>query len=131
MFYLILNLQQVEGSRSAEELMSTLQRVVEEQGSVLVASRVEEEERQLNRRLREEQDAAYQAGLQADQVCYYSLWDPDTARFHCTRLDHILFSHVCSWFLGSLWVIRVGLWSTLNHCLLTGRCSLGLILCFE
>ena len=72
MFHLILNLQQVEGSRSAEELMSTLQRVVEEQGSVLVASRVEEEERQLNRRLREEQDAAYQAGLQADQVCYYS-----------------------------------------------------------
>ncbi|KAG0566620.1 hypothetical protein M758_7G066100 [Ceratodon purpureus] len=60
-------LQQVEGSRSAEELLSTLQRVVEEQGSVLVASRVEEEERQLNRRLREEQDAAYQAGLQADQ----------------------------------------------------------------
>lgn len=69
MFHLILNLQQVEGVRSAEELLSTLQRVVEEQGSVLVASRVEEEERQLNRRLREEQDAAYQAGLQADQVC--------------------------------------------------------------
>lgn len=60
-------LQQVEGPRTAEELMSTLQRVVEEQGSVLVASRVEEEERQLNRRLREEQDAAYQAALQADQ----------------------------------------------------------------
>uniref|UniRef100_A0A7I4B3X2 UBX domain-containing protein n=1 Tax=Physcomitrium patens TaxID=3218 RepID=A0A7I4B3X2_PHYPA len=60
-------LQQVEGPRTAEELMSTLQRVVEEQGSVLVASRVEEEERQLNRRLREEQDAAFQVALQADQ----------------------------------------------------------------
>ena len=53
-----------------EELVNTLQRVVEEQGAVLVASRVEEEERQLNRRLREEQDAAYQVALQADQVCY-------------------------------------------------------------
>lgn len=58
----------MEGPRSAAELVSILQRVVEEQGAVLVASRVEEEERQLNRRLREEQDAAFQAGLQADQV---------------------------------------------------------------
>lgn len=68
MICLIMVFKQVEGPRTAEELMSTLQRVVEEQGSVLVASRVEEEERQLNRRLREEQDAAYQAALQADQV---------------------------------------------------------------
>ncbi|KAH8941562.1 hypothetical protein BDL97_14G048300 [Sphagnum fallax] len=60
-------LQQVEGPRSAAELVSILQRVVEEQGVALVAARVEEEERQLNRRLREEQDAAYQAALQADQ----------------------------------------------------------------
>jgi hypothetical protein len=58
----------VEGPRSAAELVSILQRVVEEQGVALVAARVEEEERQLNRRLREEQDAAYQAALQADQV---------------------------------------------------------------
>lgn len=64
-----LNSQQVEGPRSAAELVSILQRVVEEQGAVLVASRVEEEERQINRRLREEQDAAFQAALQADQVC--------------------------------------------------------------
>lgn len=73
MFHFILNLQQVEGPRSAEELVNTLQRVVEEQGAVLVASRVEEEERQLTRRLREEQDAAYQAALQADQVRYPSV----------------------------------------------------------
>ncbi len=58
----------MEGPRSAAELVSILQRVVEEQGVALVAARVEEEERQLNRRLREEQDAAYQAALQADQV---------------------------------------------------------------
>jgi FAS-associated factor 2 len=64
-----LNSQQVEGPRSAAELVSILQKVVEEQGAVLVASRVEEEERQTNRRLREEQDAAFQAALQADQVC--------------------------------------------------------------
>ncbi|KAL2649595.1 hypothetical protein R1flu_017723 [Riccia fluitans] len=60
-------LQQIEGPKSATELLAMLQRVVEEQGAVLVAARVEEEERQLNRRLREEQDAAYQAALQADQ----------------------------------------------------------------
>jgi hypothetical protein len=58
----------VEGPRSAAELVSILQRVVQEQGVALVAARVEEEERQLNRRLREEQDAAYQAALQADQI---------------------------------------------------------------
>ncbi|KAL3702131.1 hypothetical protein R1sor_020153 [Riccia sorocarpa] len=60
-------LQQIEGPKSATDLLAILQRVVEEQGAVLVAARVEEEERQLNRRLREEQDAAYQAALQADQ----------------------------------------------------------------
>jgi FAS-associated factor 2 len=59
---------QVEGPRTASELLAILHRVVDEQGSVLVASRVEEEERQLNRRLREEQDVAYQAALRADQV---------------------------------------------------------------
>lgn len=64
-----MNSQQVEGPRSAAELVSILQKVVEEQGAVLVASRVEEEERQMNRRLREEQDAAFRAALQADQVC--------------------------------------------------------------
>ncbi|CAM6127880.1 unnamed protein product [Calypogeia fissa] len=60
-------LQQVEGPRTASELLAILQRVVDEQGSVLVASRVEEEERQYNRRIREEQDAAYQAALREDQ----------------------------------------------------------------
>lgn len=64
----------MEGPRSAEELVNTLQRVVEEQGEYLLQSRVEEEERQVNRRLREEQDAAYQAALQQDQVCYSLLW---------------------------------------------------------
>lgn len=83
-----MTLKQVEGPRTAEELMSTLQRVVEEQGSVLVASRVEEEERQLNRRLREEQDAAFQVALQADQVLGFF------------RIGLLL--HLCCWFIGSL-----------------------------
>eukprot|EP00250_Pteridium_aquilinum_P008353 c17879_g1_i1 orf=423-1907(+) len=60
-------LQQLEGPRSDANLLSALQKVLEEQGASLVAARIEEEERQLNRRLRDEQDAAYQAALQADQ----------------------------------------------------------------
>ncbi|MCO5557003.1 hypothetical protein L7F22_010558 [Adiantum nelumboides] len=60
-------LQQLEGPRSAGNLLSALQKVLEEQGASLMAARIEEEERQLNRRLRDEQDAAYQAALQADQ----------------------------------------------------------------
>ncbi|KAJ7534478.1 hypothetical protein O6H91_13G096400 [Diphasiastrum complanatum] len=61
-------LQQVlEGLKSASELLAILQRVVEEQGSILVAARADQEERTLNRRLREEQDVAYRAALQADQ----------------------------------------------------------------
>ncbi|XP_024527752.1 plant UBX domain-containing protein 10 [Selaginella moellendorffii] len=60
-------LQQVEGFKSPETLLSLLQRVLEEQGAALVAMRVEDEERRRNRQLREEQDAAYQAALLADQ----------------------------------------------------------------
>lgn len=60
-------LQQFEGPKSSADLVSALRKVVEEQGAALVAARIEEEERQLNRRLREEQDVAYQAALQADR----------------------------------------------------------------
>lgn len=60
-------LQQLEGPRSAANLISAVTKVLEEQGASLVAARIEEEERQVNRRLRDEQDAAYQAALQADQ----------------------------------------------------------------
>ncbi|CAH9068764.1 unnamed protein product [Cuscuta europaea] len=61
-------LQQVEGPRSAEELLTVLQRVVEESSPVLVSARLEAEERRNNIRLREEQDAAYRAALEADQA---------------------------------------------------------------
>lgn len=61
-------LQQIEGPKSPAELLASLQRVVEESGSVLAAARLDEEERRHNRRLREEQDAAYQAALEADQA---------------------------------------------------------------
>eukprot|EP00252_Welwitschia_mirabilis_P025066 TRINITY_DN7693_c0_g2_i1.p1 TRINITY_DN7693_c0_g2~~TRINITY_DN7693_c0_g2_i1.p1 ORF type:complete len:495 (+),score=96.03 TRINITY_DN7693_c0_g2_i1:330-1814(+) len=61
-------LQQVEGPKSPAELLSLLQRVIEESGATLVAARIEEEERRHNRRLREEQDAAYQAALEADRA---------------------------------------------------------------
>ncbi|KAJ6703397.1 PLANT UBX DOMAIN-CONTAINING PROTEIN 10-LIKE [Salix viminalis] len=61
-------LQQVEGPKSPEEMLMTLQRVLEESASVLVAARLEAEERTANIRLREEQDAAYRAALEADQA---------------------------------------------------------------
>ncbi|KAG2312327.1 hypothetical protein Bca52824_023884 [Brassica carinata] len=61
-------LQQVEGPRTPEEMMAILQRVVEDSSPVLVTARVEAEERRTNLRLREEQDAAYRAALEADQA---------------------------------------------------------------
>uniref|UniRef100_A0A7N0UHZ8 UBX domain-containing protein n=1 Tax=Kalanchoe fedtschenkoi TaxID=63787 RepID=A0A7N0UHZ8_KALFE len=61
-------LQQVEGPRSAEEMLVLLQRVLEESSPVLVSARLEAEERRNNMRLREEQDAAYRAALEADQA---------------------------------------------------------------
>ncbi|KAF5734961.1 FAS-associated factor 2-like [Tripterygium wilfordii] len=61
-------LQQVEGPKSPEEMLTMLQRVLEESASVLVAARLDAEERTNNMRLREEQDAAYRAALEADQA---------------------------------------------------------------
>ncbi|KAL2524905.1 Plant UBX domain-containing protein 10 [Abeliophyllum distichum] len=61
-------LQQVEGPKSPEEMLTILQRVLEESAPILVSSRLEAEERRNNLRLREEQDAAYLAALEADQA---------------------------------------------------------------
>ncbi|KAM7531466.1 hypothetical protein LguiB_034876 [Lonicera macranthoides] len=61
-------LQQVEGPRTPEEMLGVLQRVLEESAPVLVAARLDAEERRNNMRLREEQDAAYRAALEADQA---------------------------------------------------------------
>ena len=41
---------------------------MDEHGVALQNARIQQEERHINRRLRDEQDAAYQAALQADQV---------------------------------------------------------------
>lgn len=62
---------QVEGPKSPDELLTALQRVLEESAPVLVSARLEAEERRNNIRLREEQDAAYRAALEADQVCSF------------------------------------------------------------
>lgn len=51
-------------------MLALLQRVVEDSSPVLVTARVEAEERRTTLRLREEQDAAYRAALEADQVCF-------------------------------------------------------------
>ncbi|KAG6636482.1 hypothetical protein I3843_11G112500 [Carya illinoinensis] len=61
-------LQQVEGPKSPEEMLMILQKVLEESAPVLVAARLDAEERRNNTRLREEQDAAYRAALEADQA---------------------------------------------------------------
>ncbi|CAH8380909.1 unnamed protein product [Eruca vesicaria subsp. sativa] len=61
-------LQQVEGPKTPEEMIAILQRVVEDSSPVLVTARVEAEERRNTARLREEQDAAYRAALEADQA---------------------------------------------------------------
>uniref|UniRef100_A0A2N9G0K7 UBX domain-containing protein n=1 Tax=Fagus sylvatica TaxID=28930 RepID=A0A2N9G0K7_FAGSY len=61
-------LQQVEGPKSPEEMITILQKVLEESSPVLVSARLEAEERRNNTRLREEQDAAYRAALEADQA---------------------------------------------------------------
>ncbi|KAJ4840917.1 hypothetical protein Tsubulata_001113 [Turnera subulata] len=61
-------LQQIEGPKSPEEMLMMLQRVLEESAPVLVSARLEAEERRNNMRLREEQDAAYRAALEADQA---------------------------------------------------------------
>lgn len=61
-------LQQVEGPRTPEEMLTILQRVIEESAPVLVTARIDAEERRNNIRLREEQDAAYRAALEADQA---------------------------------------------------------------
>lgn len=61
-------LQQVEGPKSTEEMLTILQRVLEESAQVLISARLDAEERRNNMRLREEQDAAYRAALEADQA---------------------------------------------------------------
>ncbi|ONK56672.1 uncharacterized protein A4U43_C10F11470 [Asparagus officinalis] len=64
----IVLLSQIEGPQTPEEMLSILQRVVEECSTSLVAARLEAEERRNNLRLREEQDAAYRAALEADRA---------------------------------------------------------------
>ncbi|KAK3030640.1 hypothetical protein RJ639_035844 [Escallonia herrerae] len=61
-------LHQVEGPKSPEEMLTVLQKVLEESAPVLVSARLDAEERRTNMRLREEQDAAYRAALEADQA---------------------------------------------------------------
>lgn len=63
----------MEGPKSPEEMLSILQRVVEECAPTLVTARMEAEERRNNQLLRDEQDAAYRAALEADRVLYITL----------------------------------------------------------
>lgn len=65
----LLHALQVEGPKSPEEMLMILQKVIEESNPALLQARLDAEERRNNTRLREEQDAAYRAALEADQVC--------------------------------------------------------------
>lgn len=59
----------MEGPVSPAELVEILQRTLEEQGLAFGSGRAKQEEkRRADRRLREEQDAAYLAALKIDQV---------------------------------------------------------------
>eukprot|EP00898_Chlorokybus_atmophyticus_P007586 jgi/Chlat1/7829/Chrsp66S07281 len=58
----------LEGPVSVDEFISTLTHAVNEHGAALTAARLDAEERDLNRRLREEQDAAYHASLEVDRA---------------------------------------------------------------
>ncbi|GMH01266.1 hypothetical protein Nepgr_003105 [Nepenthes gracilis] len=61
-------LQQIEGPVTPAELVEILQRTMEEQGVAFGSSKAyEEEKRREDRRLREEQNAAYHASLKLDQ----------------------------------------------------------------
>ncbi|KAF5935281.1 hypothetical protein HYC85_026410 [Camellia sinensis] len=64
----LLQLEKVEGPKSPEEMLTIFQRVLEKSAHVLVAARLDAEERRTNVRLREEQDAAYRVALEADQA---------------------------------------------------------------
>lgn len=66
----LLHALQVEGPKSPEEMLMILQKVIEESNPALLQARLDAEERRNNMRLREEQDAAYRAALEADQVCW-------------------------------------------------------------
>lgn len=61
-------LQQLEGPLSPAELVEILQRTLEEQGVAFGSAKAKQEEKiRTDRRLREEQDAAYLAALQIDK----------------------------------------------------------------
>ena len=87
----------MEGQRSAGQLLTILQNVVEEQSASLIARRQQQEARGL----REEQDEAYRIGLLADQVCiFYSfLLNLLKPIFFCsvTYLEHIVILLFIAW----------------------------------
>ncbi|PWA85919.1 Thioredoxin-like fold [Artemisia annua] len=89
--------RQVEGPKSPEEMLTMLQRVLEESAPVLVTARLDAEERRNNIRLREEQDAAYQAALEADQVLVrLPNGERKGRRFHSTATIQSLYDFVDS-----------------------------------
>mmetsp|Transcript_39451 Transcript_39451/g.63964 ORF Transcript_39451/g.63964 Transcript_39451/m.63964 type:complete len:453 (+) Transcript_39451:29-1387(+) len=60
-------LKKIEGPKTVEELMTIFTQTMEQWGPHLDASRIEFEERDRDRRIREEQDRAYQESLEADR----------------------------------------------------------------
>jgi len=60
-------LDRVQGQISGEDLMARLANVLELHGHILVAAKVENDEREVNRMIRQEQDEAFLQSLAADQ----------------------------------------------------------------
>eukprot|EP00300_Choanocystis_sp_HF-7_P007602 c15392_g1_i1.p1 GENE.c15392_g1_i1~~c15392_g1_i1.p1 ORF type:complete len:450 (+),score=100.54 c15392_g1_i1:51-1400(+) len=61
-------LHRIEGLRTAESVQGELQRVLEERGHVLVGARLDFEERDQERRLRDEQEEAFRQAELEDQI---------------------------------------------------------------
>lgn len=92
---------QIEGPKSPEELLRIIQRVYEESSTVLITARLEAEERRNALRLREEQDAAYRAALEADQVFDLFIKVHDFPRFKF----NVLMVKIFLTFISSFWKI--------------------------
>lgn len=75
-----------------------LQRVLEESAPVLVAARLDAEERRTNIRLREEQDAAYRAALEADQVCHILNWSLPSPFLRTWASISLMLIYYLTWF---------------------------------
>ncbi|KAJ1413038.1 hypothetical protein SESBI_19968 [Sesbania bispinosa] len=93
-------LQQAEGPKSLEEMLAILQEMLDESSPVLVAARLDAEERRNNMRLREEQDAAYKVALEADQASNNGTSNMKFAMNGCILIGTLAFFKLYMGYIG-------------------------------